>query len=565
MRWHIFCFVFLLGSPLLSATVLFTGEYDETYNLDDPLEVAFSLERQNILSDYVEVFLVCDSEDHLVYKSFVRLDAGEPEEISFSFPLTLSGEVCSLLVSFSGEEEESPSFEISRDIVLEVYVSDRYLLPGESVFVNGTARLVNGGDAEGIVSLRLGSFFSQSFEVTEGTFSATIPLGAHISPGNYSLEVVVEERDFSEQVTNVGRTTLSLRALSAPTTLFIDAPESVSPAEGLSYSVTLLDQRNQSFSNESILVRLVDPSFSEVYEGLAVSGQSHSYDLPPSAEKGAWQIYALYGSLSSKTPVFVLASPLVSTTLESNTSPPVLVVTNEGNAPYQGVINATFFDGESSHIEYYTVNLSVGGVQRIPLSDVSGTQNVSVGGETYPGVVFTGYSVSLPSSSRGISWVVSGLFLFLFLVGAFFFFRRQNSRKKTAESHSPLVKTSENREIVSDAASFVVFIRSSLSFSLLHTLAASYDLSLSKATPELSFVFISSQNPSKTAKHLRSFADKILAQANHSSATCTVGLHAGKKVTKASEIQELASQARALTLRAHQAVVGSDHFSRYLV
>ena len=335
-------------------------------------------------------------------------------------------------------------------------MNDRFFLPYEKISINGSVEKESGEDYEGLLTVEIIGLDEKTVEVIDGDFSFEYEIGGSVEPRDYSLRLVVEERNFEDKIINYGSESDNLEIRRKATSIDIQGDEEVVPFFEYFFVVDLLDQVGEDFDNETIVVKLMNPLGDIIFQDEVLSGERVYYNFSGDSMKGGWNIKGYYENIVAVKPVYVDINKEVKSYLVGN----VLYFENLGNVPYEGIVDFVLDNGTFNEIVYVNISVGVGKIYEYPIYYV-GEYNFTLEGESYGLVSLTGYSVlGEINFDRNSYFVAGGILVFLFLVWFFVFkkkiFRKIGKKRKGKISEEPATssnirsKTHPSRHGVAD-------------------------------------------------------------------------------------------------------------------
>ncbi len=327
--------LFLIAN--VSATIYFS-QLNSVYNIGDMIQMNVNVTPDN--NGPLSIVLQCDNNTLNVYK-------GAPTDL-IQLPLTtlwmngLTGN-CKFIGYYGSETQESNSFTISKQLKLNLYTTSYYAKPGDTVAISGTVERLNGDNVSGNIEIKIptlsgvnnsGSVLTSPF--TNGLFSVNYIVDKNAPAGNYKVEVTAYEQTSNEK-TSEGYELANLEVSPAISNIDIALDtQSVEPGKTISFKPIIDDQSDNQMEGD-LAIQIKDSNSGLVFEKIAQSGDTVTYDVPTNLTSGYYQIIASSDSLSKTKTFFVSEKALVSFELVNGT----LVVTNIGNVPYKKWINVS--------------------------------------------------------------------------------------------------------------------------------------------------------------------------------------------------------------------------------
>ncbi len=365
MKRGAFLLIFLVLLELASAEIIIDN-IEGVYSIGDEINLSFSIEKQKGVSDYVELYLDC-GERSLVHKKYYSLEKDKKRNFEIEFPVSTVGD-CYVEVVFDGEEVESSGFEVSDNINVEISINNKFFFPNEKVLINGTAKKASGENLDGIVEISLEKLENKTIKVSDGDFFAEFEIKADMLPGKYNVFIEALERNIEEEVVNRGAFKEEIEVKSSPTYIDIHSVNSTLPSE-FSAKINLLDQARNVISNETVIVKLLNPSGIDVISSNVKSGETFQYTFPENSERGFWKLRAYYGNIFYNKPVNIEANKKTDFKIVNEGSRTYLEIINIGNVVYEGNFEVSLDNSSDNQKLFVNVSLDLGESEKHLLND----------------------------------------------------------------------------------------------------------------------------------------------------------------------------------------------------
>lgn len=440
--------VFLISCtfPLLSAEIIIESNFDDVYNIDDKLNVVFSVERQSYTEGFVDVYLECGNSDFLFERDYMEREGGEEKKFGYSLPASIKGD-CVLRVELldsdeeSIEKEKSDEFEITDRININYDLNKKDFSPGDEIKINGTAIKENGEKLEGFIRVSSEKGLNDSRSVENGSFSFKGNLEEEAMPGKQNLVLYAYEKNIDEKIINKGKEKVNISIESVPSSIEIIANKSeIKPPANISAKIELYDQGNNTMKNKSVSVKIFGIE-NITFDGAHKTGSFFNYSLKSNAPGGRWKIMAYYEnkSLSARYPFYVLNNSQIE---EEWLGGGNLTLMNIGNVEYAGdyIVNYSVYEKENSSNKSFSeinllenTSLKIGEERTFDLRDElnEGTYNITTEKDTYENVTITspasaesmtGYAVAADINPE--SYIPALIILGVVITGFFAYKRR---------------------------------------------------------------------------------------------------------------------------------------------
>lgn len=430
-------FAILIFLPLVSSQIIFLDTPKKVYNIDDSINLDFSIKEEVFTRGDVQTFLVCGNDERLIFQQFNEFRNNQAKNFSLFSLASMEGE-CFVKVLFNSEEEKTQDFKITDEIFVEANLNNKFFLPKEELKINGTAKKANSEDLNGIAVISIENLISQTVEVREGKFNFEYAFEDDVAPGDYIVKISAIDKNFNGVQINLGNFSEEIEIKSYPTRIKIDSPESFKPSYTLDTKISLLDQTGIRFQGETLIIKVFNPENDIFFQTAKSSGENFTIFFPDNTMRGGWKLNAYYGDLFFSKPFYVEANKKININLsnencKTNLSFCELNITNVGNVDYSGVIDVFINKENSKETLSLNINLSKGDSENFDLKNAltgEGLYNLSVEGQVFENVPLspiTGFAIFSNSKPN------KGFFLWIFIIllilaGAFFIIR--NFRKK---------------------------------------------------------------------------------------------------------------------------------------
>lgn len=418
----------LLLMPLASASLAISTP-SSIYSLGDEANVSVTISSGSQISDFLIVSLVCPAGSQELYKSPVKLSAGEQKTLSFSAAFNkiltqnLLGQ-CHFKAEYNHESIESRKFEISSDVSLSMDSVSTVFNPGEIINVTGTATKKNTRPLEGYAFISIPELSISSISSVQAgkfAFSPVIPVNAKSK--DYSVNIEVYDKDANAEIMNYGNMSFSFKVRQVLTGLEIALEAaSIIPGSNISYQVLALDQAHENMNSE-LKLKVIAP-FGDVKEYLISSSQSYILPTQLNSTPGEWVLEASSSNITDSKTFTIQEYPKIAIFLAGD----ILTITNIGNVQYNKNIEVQIGNNTINQ----SVNLGIGESIRRRLDAPTGEYEISVsadGQEDNLGTSFlTGriVAVNSPKSLEIINLVpwIWTILIILLGIGAFLYYHK---------------------------------------------------------------------------------------------------------------------------------------------
>ena len=441
-------FIFLtinMQSVSAQTTLFIDSDFDSEYRLAEVVKFDFRIKNSGEdVSDYISVYVECDSDSDLIYKRYIFLQ-NETKDFEFDVPLIEEG-LCRFEVEFDKEIKKSESFRVSNDLEIENYIKKKYIKPGENVTVIGNITTFRGDAYKGTGSVRFDEEIEKSFETDDGEFRVSYKTDKDISPGTYNIEIIALKEDSKENQIYYGEASNSFYVKKSATDILIEGSDLVKPPKQENFEIKIVDQLGDIMKNKSIIVNLYD-SENNLFEQKEIKNSSgnFSYSFDYSFPDETAIIRAYYGGIEGVKEISIQGSPKIEVYLTSDEKK--LIFENIGNSLYNNNINLNYSKGnftsenfplalslESGEKEIinlsekinktgnYTIRTSLGHEFEIEISEEDNETPTSI---TSTGKGITGAAVSLPQKIKENLVISVLIFLIVLFIVIGIIFRKK--------------------------------------------------------------------------------------------------------------------------------------------
>lgn len=487
-------FIVMFLIHFISGEIIFNESFEDRYSVGDLIKVNFFVEKQIIVLDYVEVFLVCGGDKELVSKQPLQTEVNKKNYFSFEFPAFLEGD-CYLEIQFDGESKKSDDFEISNEIIIDYQINNKIFSPSDEINLFGVAKKGNGDLLNGIIEVFISGVFEKFFDIEGGNFSLVIPVGKEVPPGEYILYIRAVNKNLKEEVINSGEENVEIEIKRIAMSVDILTEEIVSPPKNFSVKANLLDQGGNLIQNESILLKFFSPERDILFEGSVKSGEEIFYFFKENSAKGMWELNAYFGGIFSSKQIYIEENPSILINVVNNSDGSFLLIYNNGNVLYSGVVSFFLNNGTSEEEILINIDLEIGDELRYDL-DFEGDYEVVFGEESLGNFYLTGATVGTDLVLNPWSYY---LVLVLFLIfGGFYLFKKREEIKSFGRGLFLKKESLVDKKVPFNKKAYICFFAFDKDFSDAEIIIERYGLSFRKVSTGVYFVLIySTENLSK--------------------------------------------------------------------
>lgn len=429
----------------VSAEIIFNQPVNEVYNLGDSLSVPVSIKAVAPITDSFRMNLICDGKIINFYKTDVNIGMGEQKDLEGTINLNrqnlglLSG-ICKVqAILGNGGGDKGPvltnQFEISEALVIESKVEKIDFNPGEDLIVSGSVIRKNGNNANGFVNVEFvtgnqSNLIKQLGTVTNGYFSVNTSLPKNIAAGAYLVKIDAYEVSLDGEQTNKGYMNYNINIRQVPTSLEIVAEDYfVEPGSVMKVKTILHDQTGEKMSATSIMT--VKKSKTDILQQVEKPTDEYlEVQIPYNEPPANWTIVSVSSMLNTEMNIVINENREVSFEFVNES----VLVTNEGNVPYNGTVVLKI--GESSLP--ISVYLNVDESKEYELSAPNGQYQVEVINEGQSqlkgNVLLTGRAINVReagTSDLGLVKILVWVFAVLVFGAVVFIMYRKISRRRS--------------------------------------------------------------------------------------------------------------------------------------
>lgn len=407
---------------LISGEIIITNDFNSEYGVGDRVDLDFSIDVNDGISDYIITTLDCGGKDEVVDKRYYFSD-GSKESFNIDLLLPFKGE-CKFDVEFDSDSQKSEMFEVNNLADIDYTLNDTYFSPGDSIRISGSVEKFNGDNYNGNLRVEIESVVTY-INVDGGSFSDEVKIPNDlIKSGRYNLCLVVEELDDNDNKLVYGSVTDYFYIDSVASSIEIIGPGEIEPPGSLDYNVKLLDQSGDIIENETLIVDLVDSSDNKVFSEIVESGRNLSVSFYGNHSKGNSYLVGTYIDIQEDYSVYVNENKLLDISYEDGS----IVFTNIGNSRYWDYIGFNISSNGSFIEEEIFVDLNPGDSMNWTSENSYNDVDVIFDDEIIEGVnltriggMFIGFDLEIKENSYLIGFII----VFVVLVGIVIFYRKK--------------------------------------------------------------------------------------------------------------------------------------------
>lgn len=397
----------------VSASVEFSKEPNEIYNLEDYVKATLKFEKDEGVASVVSVNLICGDKVNELYKEFLLFDEEKTKQIVAPLITQLiDGAIgnCYLGVNFDGEEKlTSEVFKISKLLKIKLDIEEDEYLPGDSYLFSGNVKKENGAPSNGFLE---GNFDNKKISavVKDGKFSFDLNFDDDFKSGEHHFNLTAYEKDSQDVITNEGRNLETIKVKQIPKSVeILLEKDKLIPGEVLKGKVILHDQSGTSMKAKAYL-KLEDYLGSVLVKVEVDTEEDFEYQTNITQLPILWTLAVYSEELINRVDVEVISYPHVSIDFVNET----LVVTNTGNVFFNDSIEVQI--GETA--VKVPISLGMGESEQYVLTAPNGEYVVVVDGVERT-MSLTGNAVSVEKLGDVVFQIHPLIWLFIILVFAF--------------------------------------------------------------------------------------------------------------------------------------------------
>ncbi|MGV8142138.1 MAG: hypothetical protein ACP5NS_00710 [Candidatus Pacearchaeota archaeon] len=376
--WWLFV-VGLLVFPFVSAGI-FIEPLNPIYNSGDLLTTDTNVVTPVASSGHYTAELVCPPNLTIpIFNQFIYLNPNTEKHFEIatqinSPALKNSIQSCFMRANYNGETVSSNSFRISKLVNLDTELAFDELKPGATVSIDGVAFKESELPFNGYVELFLPSLnLYKSGTIQNGKLNISALLPTNAKSGIHNATLIVHDSDSIGGQLNNGTQSYTLKVLQVLSTVEIVAEnENIKPGEEFVFVVDARDQAGDPMAGQVSIV-ISDPSGLPFIKKVVKQGEEQRIAFSLNNTAGYWSVEATVSAITKRKLFYLAELPKIQTSLINDT----LIVTNIGNAPYDGPLEITI----GSQVEVKQLSLKVGETEKFTLHAPDGSYSISVLGE----------------------------------------------------------------------------------------------------------------------------------------------------------------------------------------
>ncbi|MBP7708753.1 hypothetical protein KA107_03635, partial [Candidatus Pacearchaeota archaeon] len=393
----------VLFISLASATLSITQPL-ASYNFGDEIYLTVTLNPSSVSGSF-EINVVCGNESANVYKiapASSAFSVGQEQKINHQIILkkefigNLKGD-CNVVASLGKEVVVSNKFVLTDEININVKTDKYSYDPAEAITLSLDAIKVNGVPLNGFVEVNGSQNFKK--EIVDGNVSEIFRSAENAEAGKYDLTLFVYDSD-ENGILNQKIVYLSYEIKQVAKSIVISLPAiEANPGENFEFATDLYDQSGKTMS-ANLSALLLSPGEKDKKQFGVSSGTTSQISFLTNSTAGNYRLIVSLGTLAEEKTFVLKAVPKITMEFLENTS--LLIVKNEGNAPFNNSLNISIGENTS---ETLFLNVLPGEERRFNLKAPNGMYNVKVsdGQETVEKqLLLTGSAIKI-SEYNGLS------------------------------------------------------------------------------------------------------------------------------------------------------------------
>lgn len=385
----------------VSAEIVFS-QPSSLYNFGS--ELSSQVQITAINPGYLDINLFCNGVEKNLYHN-----VPDSKTITLKRSLTpayignLTGS-CFLSALYGSDSGQSASFVISNQIRVTLSTSQQDYEAGKVMLIKGQAVKENGVNlgtpSQGFIDIYLGDEIKASDTISNGIFSINFTIPETTHAGNYSLKILVYDKDSQGNILNQGEQSLNIGIIQKPAKINL-AIESTSliPGNNLTLIPFLYDLAGDEM-NYPILLQVKDSFEGVLYQGIINSNQNFILQTKTNTAPGNLKIIAQKDEIIAEKDINVLELYKLNAELQNQT----LVLTNIGNMPYNRIMQ--FQIGNETVMKEVVLGLNE--TEEYDISAPDGTYDVKIKDDnseilSAPGMSITGDVISVQEAGARIN------------------------------------------------------------------------------------------------------------------------------------------------------------------
>lgn len=376
MRWLMILLIGLALLPLASSSI-FIEPLKSVYNYGDQISVQTKIVPSVTTSGHYVVDLKCGTNISLnVFNSFFDIQQGVEKQVIVATELLNPlldnmASPCYLRATFGGDNVDSNSFVLSRDIIVDAELELESLKPASTFYISGTSVKKSGTTVNGFAELFIHSLnLYKSVLVRDGVFNISLVLPVDVKSGKHNFTVEVHNTDYNSKKINFGSHSGVFSVTQVLKEVRINVPnENAQPDSDFLFKIDVYDQAGDAMVQD-VSLTVNQPKGVPFIKKVVKSGEDQKITFSLSDQPGYWSIETDVNGIFNRKLFYLVEVNTLQTSLINNT----LIVTNIGNAPYSGPVEINI----GSFVEIKQIKLGPGETQKFTLRAPDGDYSVSI-------------------------------------------------------------------------------------------------------------------------------------------------------------------------------------------
>lgn len=445
MRVIILTLICIVLLTSVASAEIILSQTKSLYNLGDQFSIQGTLKVTSKMTDFIQIYLICNNKQTEFYREYLILDAGdekriEPNVVLYKDIIGDSSGICRIKATFKGEYVLSDDFEISDKININSTLNKLEFAPEENIVLSGTAVKENGDLVDGFIDVIISRPNNTKMEILDtvnnGLFFINFSMPKDSKSALYPISVKVYERDIYREITNNKIIYYNFLITQVPTTLNIEFENaSIEPGTNMKVKAILLDQANDKI-NSIASITIKNGNEKIINQEDKQTNEYLEFPIVYNEHPAIWTVTASSNKLSAEKRANILEKMDVKTELVNDT----IVLTNIGNIPYNKTVSVKI-NNKTVDFETY---LKVDESKIYMVAAPNGEYQVEISSNGKLGftgnAILTGDSVEIREKTQSVGFIRHPL-LWIFIVMiigavAFMFIRKEENNFKVSSDSS---------------------------------------------------------------------------------------------------------------------------------
>lgn len=369
MKKFFMIFMIFLLVPIAHASVEFTGQLNNEYNLGDDIKASLKIIPEANANALVKLTLKCADKEVPYYIAPAYLEQAKETLIDAPSIKAFSTGLCNVIANVNSlegaslGEAASNNFSISDRLELSFSVDKTDVLPGDVIKVEGSASKRGEAVENGKIMLRLDNSERQITPDGIG-FSYNLKLEKNIKSGEHKITI-----EASDDYGNSNSMDSAINVRAVPTTLRLDLnKKEFLPNEKMTLTTELLDQANDTVAGNVNLKlsrrRLLLLDEIVIFDTSAEANKEFSFTFNSSTAPEEYTLKCSFGGLEKEDRITILPYQKIEMKLDGY----VVVIKNTGNIKYNNDTTILVEKDGKTYFVNKNVNLDVGEEMSVDLS-----------------------------------------------------------------------------------------------------------------------------------------------------------------------------------------------------